>query len=51
MPAVLCYCKTFVVAWVWTFFSCIHAAVSLLEQDGSEENPLYLEEKERKILS
>lgn len=23
----------------------------MLEQDGPEENPLYLEEKERKILS
>lgn len=33
------------------FLNYIHVAVSLLEQGGSKENPLYLEQKEVKVLS
>lgn len=52
MAAVLYFCKNFVVAWFWIFFKLYTCCCKfMLEQDGSEEDPLYLEEKEMKILS
>lgn len=51
MPAVLYFCKTFVVGLGFFFKLYTLCCKFMLEQDGLEENPLYLEEKEVKFLS
>lgn len=51
MPAVLYFCKTFVVGLGFFLKLYTRCCKFMLEQDGLEENPLYLEEKEVKFLS